>query len=261
VSVIVPLYGRYDLAEYQMALFADDMEFQSTELIYFVDDPAIHDAFVAQCADLHQIYGVPFVVAYAGTNLGFAGANNCAASVAAGQYLVLLNSDVFPKKRGWLGELLGTYRRLDSPGLLGVKLLYEDGSVQHAGMSFRRHAPWAGLFINDHPHKGVSADSLTGTKQVHAVTAACVMIDAALYRTLGGLSEDYIIGDFEDSDLCLRAAAAGRPTWIALDIELYHLERQSQNRIGDAQWRSNLTLYNCWLHGQRWAAQMTPGTP
>jgi len=147
-----------------------------------------------------------------------------------------------------------SYATLPRPGLLGAKLLYEDGSVQHAGMTFRRHAPWGGLWINEHSHKGQSAVGLTGLRKVHAVTAACALIDAGLYRKLGGLSEDYIIGDFEDSDFCLRAVAAGRHSWVALDIELYHLERQSQARIGDTQWRTNLTLFNCWQHQQRWGA-------
>ena len=110
--------------------------------------------------------------------------------------------------------------------------------------------------ITEHPEKGLSAQGLTGLRQVPAVTAACAMVDARLYRYLSGLSEDYIIGDFEDSDFCLRAAAAGRRNYAALDIELYHLERQSQARIGDARWRTNLTLYNCWLHHTRWAAQI-----
>jgi GT2 family glycosyltransferase len=74
------------------------------------------------------------------------------------------------------------------------------------------------------------------------------------------LSEDYIIGDFEDSDFCLRAAAVGRPNWVALDIELYHLERQSQAHIGEAQWRTNLTLFNCWQHHQRWGAHLEKHT-
>ena len=256
VSVIVPLYGRFDFAEYQMALFADDADFQSTELIYFVDDPSIFDAFQAQCADLYGTYRVPFTLVFAGANLGFAGANNVAAAVARGEYLVLLNSDVLPKAPGWLSDMLATFGALKNPGLLGVKLLYEDGSVQHAGMTFRRHAAWGGMRINEHPEKGLSAQGLTGLRQVPAVTAACAMVDARLYRELGGLSEDYIIGDFEDSDFCLRAAAAGRRNYVALDIELYHLERQSQARIGDARWRTNLTLYNCWLHHTRWAAQI-----
>ena len=255
VSVIVPLYGRYDLAEYQMALFADDPDFQTLELIYFVDDPAIYDDFRAQCQDHFEIYRVPFTVAFAGANLGFSGANNRAASIALGRHLLLMNSDVMPKNPGWLGELLTLYGTLEKPGFLGVKLLYEDESVQHAGMSFRRHSDWNNLWINDHPQKGQSALGLRGLRKADAVTAACVLVDAALYRELGGLSEDYIIGDFEDSDFCLRAAAAGRRNWISLDIELYHLERQSQVRIGDVHWRTNLTLYNCWQHNQRWAPQ------
>jgi GT2 family glycosyltransferase len=256
VSVIVPLYGRYDFADYQLALFADDPDFQTAELIYFVDDPGIFDAFRAQCHDLYQTYRVPFTLAFAGRNLGYSGANNAAASIARAPHLLLMNSDVLPKSPGWLGELLTLYAALKKPGLLGVKLLYEDGSVQHAGMVFRRHAPWGDLWINDHPYKGQSALGLTGLRKVDAVTAACALVSADLYRDLGGLSEDYIIGDFEDSDFCLRAAAAGRKNWVSLDVELYHLERQSQARIGDDQWRTHLTLYNCWQHDRRWRAQL-----
>jgi hypothetical protein len=45
---------------------------------------------------------------------------------------------------------------------------------------------------------------------------------------------------------------AGRRNYLAAGVELYHLERQSQNTVGDTQWRTNLTLYNCWLHNDRW---------
>jgi GT2 family glycosyltransferase len=253
VSVIVPLYGRYDFAEYQMALFADDPEFQRAELIYVVDDPAIVREFYARCADLYGIYQVPFVVTHPSSNLGFAGANNFAAEVARGRHLLLMNSDVMPRRAGWLGELLRIYQSLTMPGLLGVKLLYEDGSVQHAGMAFRRLAAWDNLWTNHHPSKGQSPTGLSGVLQVAAVTAACALVEAALYRELGGFSEDFIIGDFEDSDLCLRASLAGKRNYVALDIELYHLERQSQNTLGDVQWRTNITVYNCLLHNRRWA--------
>jgi GT2 family glycosyltransferase len=256
VSVIVPLFGRADFAELQMAVFADDPEISRQELIYFVDDPAIYDAFRAECHGLYEIYRVPFRLAFAGANLGFAGANNRAAEIARARHLLLLNSDVFPKNPGWIGAMLAAYAELGTSALLGAKLLYEDGSVQHAGIEFRRHPPWGDLWINAHPHKGLSALGLTGMRRVPAVTAACLLVEAEVYRRLGGLSEDYIIGDFEDSDLCLRAAAAGYPSWVALDIELYHLERQSQDRSGDAQWRTNLTAYNCWQHDRRWSAQI-----
>jgi GT2 family glycosyltransferase len=252
VSVIVPLYGRHDFAEYQMALFADDPQFQSTELIYVVDDPGIVKEFYARCADLYGIYQVPFVVTHPGANLGFAGANNFAAGIARGKHLLFMNSDVLPKRSGWLGELQRIHGTLAAPGLLGVKLLYEDGTVQHAGMAFRRLAAWDNLWTNHHPSKGLSPIGLTGVRPVPAVTAACALMEAQLYRQLGGFSEDYIIGDFEDSDLCLQASLAGRQNYVALDVELYHLERQSQNYMADVGWRTNITVYNCLLHNRRW---------
>jgi hypothetical protein len=253
VSILVPLYGRYDFADYQLALFADDPEFQTVELIYLLDDPALFDEFHRLCPDLYGIYRVPFVLGFAGANLGFAGANNLAAEAARAPYLLFLNSDVLPQRPLWVGELLRAYRSLPSPGLLGAKLLHEDGSVQHAGIAFRRHAAWGDLWINDHPLKGQSPLGLAGVREVDAVTAACAVVETAFYRELGGFSEDYIIGDFEDSDLCLRARMAGRRNYVALDTPLYHLERQSQSRLGDAAWRAQLSLYNCWLHNTRWA--------
>jgi GT2 family glycosyltransferase len=256
VSIIVPLYRRWDFAEYQMSQFANDPSFREVDLIYVVDDPSIYDQFRNAAPNLFGIYGIPFTIAYPGANLGFAGANNFGASYARGIFILLLNSDVLPKRPGWLGDLVETHESLFLPGLLGAKLLYEDGTLQHAGIEFRRHAPWEGLWINDHPLKGQVCPQLKGVREVPAVTAACALIDADLFRELGGLSEDYIIGDFEDSDLCLRAKQAGRKNYVALDVELYHLERQSQNHTGDALWRTNLTAYNCWLHNKRWSAEI-----
>ena len=253
VSVIVPLYGRWDFAEFQMSQFANDATFQDVDLIYVVDDPSIYAEFRNAAPNLFGIYRIPFTIAFSGTNQGFAGANNFGARYARGRFLLLVNSDVMPKKPGWIRELLRIYGTLELPGLLGVKLIYEDGTLQHAGIEFRRHAPWGDLWINDHPLKGQMLMDLKGTREVDAVTAACVLIDAELFRKLKGFSEDYIIGDFEDSDLCLRARRAGYRNYVSLDVELYHLERQSQNQTGDAIWRSNLTAYNCWLHNERWS--------
>jgi GT2 family glycosyltransferase len=254
VSVIVPLYGRHDFVDYQMAVFADDPDFKDLELIYVVDDPRIYDELRGTCPGLFGLYQVPFSVAFPGVNLGFAGANNFGVEYARGQHLLFLNSDVLPKKDGWVAELLRIYKSTPGIGLLGAKLLYEDGSLQHAGIAFERYAPWGELWINDHPLKGQSPAGLTGVQEVDAVTAACVLMEASLFRQFGGFSEDYVVGDFEDSDLCLKALAAGRKSMVALDVELFHLERQSQAGTGDALWRANLTAYNCWVHNTRWSS-------
>jgi GT2 family glycosyltransferase len=253
VSVIVPLYGRWDFAEIQMSQFANDADFKNVDLIYVVDDPSIYDQFHCAAPNLFGVYQIPFSLAFSGMNLGFSGANNFAARLARARFIILLNSDVLPKHPGWIRELMQIHQSLATPGLLGVKLLFEDGTLQHAGIEFRRYPKWGGMWINDHPFKGQISHDLKGTREVDAVTAACVLIETDLYRRLKGLSEDYIIGDFEDSDLSLAAMRAGLRNYVALDVELYHLERQSQNHTGDANWRSNLTAYNCWLHNRRWS--------
>ena len=67
------------------------------------------------------------------------------------------------------------------------------------------------------------------------------MLPSILAYELRESTRRFLITAYEPSDLCLRARIAGRRSYVALDVELYHLERQSQNLIGDSVWRANLT--------------------
>ena len=73
-----------------------------------------------------------------------------------------------------------------------------------------------------------------------------------LANQVGGFDELYAIGDFEDSDLCLKLQALGYTCAVDPNVRLYHLERKSQ-LSGALTWRSNLTAYNAWQHERRWA--------
>jgi GT2 family glycosyltransferase len=252
VSIVVPIYGRFDFIEFQLAQFANDPAMAAQQLIYVIDDPAIYDRVRIAAIDLFGCYALPFTLVYGQRNAGFAAATNLGAAEARGEFLLLLNSDVLPAAAGWLAALVAAHRSRPDAGAVGAKLLYEDGSVQHAGMRFYRLPVWADLWVNDHPLKGQPNQKASGLVACAALTGACLLLRTETWRALGGLSEDYIIGDFEDSDLCLKLLRAGRRNYLAAGVELYHLERQSQNTVGDTQWRTNLTLYNCWLHNDRW---------
>jgi GT2 family glycosyltransferase len=260
-SVLVPVYGRSDLTKYQLALFANDEDFKAgdIELVYFVDDPRLIEQVSQLCLALYPMYRVPMVVAYTGENHGFSGANNLAASVARGDLLVLLNSDVMPKRSGWVTALSRTYRELPGCGVLGAKLLYYDESLQHDGMIFEKFPFWNGLYGNNHPGKGLPNRSELSAhpREVEAVTGACLVIASAFYREIGGLSEEFVFGDFEDSELCLRARGAGNRIYYAPSVELYHLERQSQSLLPDGDsWRWQLTVYNSWLQHKLWSGRI-----
>lgn len=249
ISVIVPLYGRYDFMRHQLAMFADDPEMQRVELIYVIDDPTIAAPTLHLANDLAALFRVPFSVVSYKENLGFAGANNVAAGIARGQILILLNSDVMPIKSGWAPALATQLLDLPAAGIVGTTLLYEDGSLQHAGLQLRRLPRWADLPINIHPGKGLSYTASGESRPVSGVTAACMTIHRHLYQEVGGLDEGFILGDFEDSDLCFRISDRGYKIYCA-DIPMYHLERQSQSLVGD-NWKHKLTLYNCWRHSKR----------
>jgi GT2 family glycosyltransferase len=260
VSLIVPIYGRYDFIEYQLSQFANDPDFrQGIELLYVLDDPALADGFTAYCAEVAPLYEVPFATVLSKAHLGFAGANNLGARFARGERLLLLNSDVIPSQGGWLSALRERFDLLPEIGALGVRLLYPDEALQHDGMAFKRLPALGNLWINDHPGKGLPAMPVAAEGalvEVQASTAACLMLRKADFLAVGGFDEGYIIGDFEDSDLCLALQERGLRTYVARDLVLYHLERQSQRLFADPSWREKITVYNCWRHSRKWQAQI-----
>ena len=262
VSIIVPLYGRIDFLRHQIASFSNDPEFRAkaakTELIYVLDDPRVAQDLAIMGRLVFDTYGIPFRIVDLCGNFGYSTANNAGVATAAGRRILLMNSDVLPKRPGWVSQMSRLYASLPGCGILGCRLLFEDGSIQHAGMDFRRSTELADAWINEHPSKGlaVAFDSHQRAEVVPAVTGACLMIARALYLELGGLSNEFVRGDFEDSDLCLKARAAGYRTYYAPEIELYHLERQSMRLVADGRedWRHGLTLFNMWQHAERWGA-------
>jgi GT2 family glycosyltransferase len=248
-SVIVPLYKRVDFVEHQLAQFVHDPQMRESDLVYVLDSPELADHARSCALQLHRLYGLPFRLVTLTRNGGFSIANNAGASVASGRLLVLLNSDVLPETPGWLGRLMSFYDATPNIGALGPKLLYEDDSLQHAGLYFDRPAG-SYLWANEHYYKGLHRDlpAANVARVVPAVTGACMIIAASLYRELGGLTGGYVQGDYEDSDLCLRLADAGFQNWYLPSIALYHLEGQSYA----SEERQLASQFNMWLHTYRW---------
>jgi O-antigen biosynthesis protein len=249
VSIVVPLYQRLDFIEHQMLQFSRDPEFAAVDLVYVLDSTEQRDDLAVKARELFGLYGLPFRVVNLTSGAGFAGANNLGVEVAEAERLLLLNSDVIPDRPGWIGAMGAFYDATEGIGALGPKLLYEDDTLQHAGMYFQRQ-PGSEVWENAHCFKGLhrSFPAANLTRPMPAVTAACMMVDRDLYEEVGGLPLHYVQGDYEDSELCLRFAEAERQSWYLPAVELYHLEGQSYvpglRRIPSE--------YNMWLHTSIW---------
>ena len=250
VSILVPLYRNLDFLRFQAAALAADPECRRAELIYVLDSPEQRAELEFLLRGLHSLHALSFTMAVMPANRGFAAASNAAAALARAPLLLLLNSDVVPARPGWLAAMRGALA-VSGIGATGPKLLFDDGSIQHAGLFFERDAD--GMWFNAHYHKGMPRGwpAAQRRRRVPGVTGAALLVRRPLFEAAGGLSEDYIIGDFEDSDLCLRLQAAGAGIAYVPEAELYHFERRSiQLHKGYSE--TLASLYNRRLHHRRW---------
>lgn len=253
VSVVIPLYRSLDFLQPQIAHFANDPFMRECEVIYVLDSPEQETELHARLRDLSRLYRFPVSLYIMSKNGGYATAVNFGASRARAEHLLLLNSDVLPMQYGWLSQLWNTYKiREPYIGALAPKLVYEDGSIQHAGMYFGMDTT-EHFYENMHYFKGYPAHhpEACQSREVPAVSAACVMIRTGLFQEARQLTTEYIAGDFEDSDLCLKLFSQGYRHFYDADVTLYHFERQSMNALND-QAAERYTL-NVTAHHDRWS--------
>lgn len=254
VSVVVPLYGRTDLVEHQLIEFSRDADFQElAELIYVIDDPKILDHFSSLVGEMYGRYGVPFRWIWGHENRGFAGANNLGAEFARGQHLLFMNSDVIPIAPGWVSKLLAELDERPAVGAVGPRLLFAGGGIQHAGM----RPVWndrLGIWHNQHIMMGFDPvlDLNSGLTEVPLITGACLMLRRSDFDAIGGWDTGYLIGDYEDSELCMRLRERGQSVAYLPEVDLVHLERQSFKEVGDGQFRQRVTHLNAVRYRERW---------
>jgi GT2 family glycosyltransferase len=256
VSLVIPLYRNLEFLKPQVATFAADRGFaEDAELIYVLDSPEQAADVKQLLQGLNLLYGLPFQLAVMRRNGGYAAACNAGARLARGAILAIVNSDVIPAGPGWLDRLLEPLNAAPEITVTGPKLLFDDGSIQHAGMYFARNH--FGHWLNHHFYKGYPRDFTAATvaRLVPGVTGACMLVRKAAFDQVGGFTEDYVIGDYEDSDLCLKLRDAGGDIAYVPTAELYHFERQSIRQSEDYM-RGSADRYNAWLHAGRWGDAM-----
>ena len=250
-TLVIPLYGRIDYLEYQIALFSADPVSRSLDLVYVLDDPPQRRELLSLAEAVHARFRLPFRLLLSSANRGFGPASNLGLGAARAPYVAFVNSDVFPVTPGWTDRLIARLKKNPGLGAIGPRLLYEDGSVQHEGGYYQTLAEYGGWTFVEHSNKGRRPQGGAGLLPAPMITAACLLMQTKLARELGGFDERYAIGDFEDADLCRRLHEKKLGVAVDAAVVCHHLERQSQARL-EGHWRQNLTLFNAWVHQRRW---------
>jgi O-antigen biosynthesis protein len=154
--------------------------------------------------------------------------NNLAAAQCQTELLLFLNDDTEGISKGWLLAMAELAMRPEV-GAIGAKLLYPGGLIQHAGVTM-------GLAeICGHSFKGLEGkqrhyyDFPDLVRNVSAVTAACVMVRAEVFRLVGGFDEEMFPIAYNDIDLALKIGAAGYRVLYTPHALLYHYEAFSKS--------------------------------
>lgn len=144
---------------------------------------------------------------------------------AQGEYILLLNNDTEVISSSWIESMLGVCQ-INEVGAVGAKLYYKDKTIQHAGVYVQ--GTGAGhLNLNlDCSEHGYYNTAIT-TREVSAVTAACLLTSKAIYEAVGGFSTQFNVA-FNDVDYCLKVREAGFLVIFTPQAELYHYESLSR---------------------------------
>jgi GT2 family glycosyltransferase len=217
VSIVIPVHGRAHLTERCLDLVLDGLDAECEVVV-------VDDASADGTAELLAGYGERIRVVRLEENAGFATACNRGAAAAAGERLVFLNNDTEPRP-GWLAALRRYGDAHPRAAVVGAKLLYPTGNVQHAGVVFGQdgypHHLYAG-FPAEHP-------AVSHPRRLQAVTAACMLVEREAFEEAGGFDAGFH-NSLEDVDLCLRIGAEGGEVHYCDEAVLVHLESASRGR-------------------------------
>ena len=153
----------------------------------------------------------------------FSAVVNLGAAHAIGEHLLLLNDDTEVVSPDWLTQMLDACA--PGVGAVGAKLLFEDGTLQHAGHTYRTAL--------GHVAFGMPGDStgrngvLTRRREVAGVTAACMLTPFSVFDAVGGFTVG-LPGNYNDVDYCMKLRIAGWSCVYEPAAVLYHFESKSR---------------------------------
>lgn len=226
ISIIIPTKDRIDLLSACIDSIFEKSDWKNFEIIIIDNqsaEPESHQYF-QDISKKHE----NVKVLEANIPFNWSRLNNMGAQVAQGSVLLFLNNDTEVIAPNWLRSLAG-YARLPDVGVVGGLLKYPDGTIQHSGVVVGMGG-WADHVFKAQPaaHSGAGPFvSPVLTRNVLAVTGACMAITKEKFDQLGGFDEAFIICG-SDVELCIRAHHHGYFNVMCAEAVLFHYESKTR---------------------------------
>lgn len=224
VSILIPNKDHTDDLDVCLNSFFERADYQNYEFIIIENNSVLPETFAYYEKIEKEHDNVKVVYWEAGFN--YSAINNFGFKFAKGDYIMLLNNDVELITPDIFQSMLGFCMRPEV-GVVGAKLLYNDHTVQHAGVLVGAGG------LADHVFKGIHEDDpgymgrAISSQDVSAVTAACLLVKRSVYEEVGGLEDEFQVA-FNDVDFCLKVRKAGYLIVYDADVKLFHYESKSR---------------------------------
>jgi glycosyltransferase involved in cell wall biosynthesis len=228
VSIIIPFKDKPELLSACVSSILEKTTYDNFEIIGLsnnsVENETINEMDRLETLDSRVRffeYNVPF---------NYSKINNYGANeLAKGKYIVFMNNDIEVISECWLEEMLMLAQRKET-GCVGAKLLYENSTIQHAGVVL---APGTTHLVvpvfSGFPRGALGYSARIATvNNYSAVTAALMMIDKAKFKAAGGFDEINLAVAYNDIDLCLKVKSKGYHNVYTPYAEAFHYESLSR---------------------------------
>ncbi len=230
VSVIIPsnapvgeIHGRpWSFLEETVRGVLEQTDYANVEVI-IVPDPGTSSEILDRI--VQQYPSKVLVTPRVPRPFNFSRKSNLGAARAKGEFLLFLNDDVEIIEPDWLSNMLAIAQQPEV-GAVGAKLLFEDGTMQHAGV-YSWHGPGHlgfGIRQQDSGYLGVYEVD----RECLGVTGACLLTPAHVFDELGGFTLS-LASNWNDVDYCLKVRSSGRSVIWTPQAVLNHFESVTRN--------------------------------
>lgn len=200
VSILIPNYNHKAILKTCIDSLYNVNTYKNFEIV-IVENNSTEQEIFDYYKELQSEHDNIQVVTYKG-EFNYSRINNFGMKYTNGDYVLLLNNDTEVISPNALSEMVGCILRPEV-GAVGAKLLYEDDTVQHAGVVVG-FSGYAG-----HVNHGINKDDYGYMVRARincnysAVTAACMMVKKSVFNQVGGFDEQFVVA-CNDVDLCLK---------------------------------------------------------